>query len=822
MAISIISRPEKTLDNGYVSRWNASRTPLNYKFNSTKFPVNTFDTPSATQEIGPYDASKRGMRFLTNSMDKYAIGEWLKIENSPVDGIYKVIGKESSSIYYLDFYDSGNYIVVDYPTMSDNQYYKGYKGLVKVFAGAPSYHPYNTDLSKPKTEIGTIEVEFGSNNEGIANVRNFIKPDMSAGFDYNDENSHEAWTSFNIEYTEIWDNQENPIPYQIDILENCTPFVGFTNESFDNGLTDWSQEELVTGDLDFTAGPSQVFITGSGANRNSKILYQDLQLRTNVPYQVEINYNLVSGTVSDNIRFNVLGQRASDDVWEIIYLEQSIPLGTGVGIVDITPTKEFKALGFRFSIGNVAAGSFNFALEYFQVTSSVSDVCEYSSFSIFGAKQFQDSLGGNFGDYIADYQLQGKFLTHFNELTYPYYINSIIPNSTFNRSEGNDSVYLDEKAFDAQGNTVEEVRTKINNVSDGVYTVNSGLTVSPKDWDNGTAQIISIPNNLLLDGDGGNYQDPLNWNIDTFFYSEGTPNQNGAQFSQSTETPVPTGEAINSGPNLLLANAPYKSHIFTTPIQVIQGLTYIVETELYMNAIAFEPSQKGNVEFYLGIEGYNDNDLTFTTAEVPTGNEDEFILYKVSTSFVATTDTIQIITKNTLKQNINNSTGGRYYLKDTTVRGPIEFLTEVKPTKPSSSCSVKYNTPIRWKNDLGGWGFWNFNRYRTFNETVSNRNEIRRDITQDFDNYFINGDSEYDTINMDVRRSVVLRSGLLTENEQIVLNGIRRSIKIQVQLDGVWTTVTTKPSTFLLTDENEYMREVSFEIYLPNTLIQEQ
>ena len=175
-----------------------------------------------------------------------------------------------------------------------------------------------------------------------------------------------------------------------------------------------------------------------------------------------------------------------------------------------------------------------------------------------------------------------------------------------------------------------------------------------------------------------------------------------------------------------------------------------------------------------------------------------------------------------MTEDITVSTGGTWWLDDTTVKGPIELLTEAKPIKTSSSCSVKYNTPIRWKNDLGGWEQWNFNRYRTFNETVSNRNEIRRDVTQDWDNYFINGDSEYDTINMDVRRSVVLRSGLLSQDEQIILNTIRRSIKIQVEINGVWTTVTTNPSSFLLTDESEYMREVSFEVYLPNTLIQEQ
>jgi hypothetical protein len=167
--ISIVSRPEKTLDNGYLSRWNASRTPLQYKFNSTKFPVNTFDTPSATQEVGPYDASKRGMRFVTSVMDKYNVGDWVKLENLPIEGVYRVIEKESSSIYFLDLYDTGNYTVGSYPTMSDNNYYKGYKGIVKVFAGAPEYHPYDADGSKPQREIGEIQVDFDANNEGICN-----------------------------------------------------------------------------------------------------------------------------------------------------------------------------------------------------------------------------------------------------------------------------------------------------------------------------------------------------------------------------------------------------------------------------------------------------------------------------------------------------------------------------------------------------------------------------------------------------------------------------------------------------------------------------
>ena len=76
-----------------------------------------------------------------------------------------------------------------------------------------------------------ILLQFDSNNEGIANVRNFIKPDMTAAFDYNDDNSHFAWTSFAIEYAEIWDGSTIPT-YTKDSLDNCVPFTGFDNEDF--------------------------------------------------------------------------------------------------------------------------------------------------------------------------------------------------------------------------------------------------------------------------------------------------------------------------------------------------------------------------------------------------------------------------------------------------------------------------------------------------------------------------------------------------------------------------------------------------------------
>ena len=63
---------------------------------------------------------------------------------------------------------------------------------------------------------------------------------MSADFDYDNENSHDAWTSFAIEYAEIYDGGPAP-SFSEDILANCFPFTGFVNSDFSGGIADWGQ-----------------------------------------------------------------------------------------------------------------------------------------------------------------------------------------------------------------------------------------------------------------------------------------------------------------------------------------------------------------------------------------------------------------------------------------------------------------------------------------------------------------------------------------------------------------------------------------------------
>lgn len=805
MAISILSRPEKTLNNGYLSRWNASATPLQYKFSSNLFPNNQTDTASTLQGFSYEGGAVRGTKLNYLSIDNVTTDDYVKVDGTgKIDGIYKVKDVQPTYIV-IDLYTTESEVTPAIGTFQ--RYYKGYKGLAKVFVGSPEYHTYNPSI-KPQREIGIIEIDFSDGNEGVCNVRSFVKPDMSADFDYDHENSIDAWTAFSIEYAEIWDGNSNP-SFTEDILDNCFPFAGFDNPSFDSGLTDWLQD---VGGEAWTAGTGEVIVTGGGGlDRKSNILSQDIEVRINIPYQIEINYNVISGVKSDNLQINIFALRVSDGVWENLYLEQSLDLGAGVGFVDFTPTKEYSAIGFMFSAGAVTPSSFEFRLQYFQITTSVANQCKYSAFSIFGAKQFNNSssLGANFGDYITSVDTQGNLLTHFEVLKYPFLVNAIIPNATFNRSEGNDSVFLEMYLYDSQGVEKEYIRQKIDNKNDGVYTIIPDITIDSTEWSTGTAQIISVPNNLLLDGDNGTFEDatPANWNIsgvDSIANGMGTANtpEQGNYGVYNISFP-----SLTAGQKVI--------YQYDTPIQTVIGQTYILNAQgLTMDN--FSPNLVNNASFYYRIKGtsFVSNKFNLVDARPITA---EFNL-----TFEASSDSHQIEVVLEVFNDTGFSGGASLSVDNVTFKGPIEFLSEQKPIKTSTECS-EYNTLVRWKNDLGGWETWNFKRFRTFKEEVSNKVEIRRDVTQDWDNYFINGDTEYDTIHQGVRKVITLRSELLTENEQEILNQIRRSIKVQIQLDsGKWVTVTITGGSYELFDEDTKIREVSFDVKLPNTLVQEQ
>ena len=96
-------------------------------------------------------------------------------------------------------------------------------------------------------------------------------------------------------------------------------------------------------------------------------------------------------------------------------------------------------------------------------------------------------------------------------------------------------------------------------------------------------------------------------------------------------------------------------------------------------------------------------------------------------------------------------------------------------------------------------------------------------MTVNWDETFINGDTQNDTIKTTSSPSILVRSQLLTKDEQKNLQQIRRSVRVQLLMDsGKWQTVIIPASKFVINEEGDKTRDISFEIILPDTVIQDQ
>ena len=523
MPISVVTRPEKTLSNGFLSKWNSSELPLRYELDSNLFPINKENTSQTITNV-VYSSSLQGT-VVSLSVNSFSNLEFVTIDGT---GISDLDGG-NFQIRTIDGLD----IVLDVaiPTTETSttgtaiKYYRNYIGLAKVFVGAREGHPYNTDGSKPLVEVGTIEVDFtddGVNNIGYVDVKSFVTPDVNADFDYTDENRHFGWTSFHLQLSESYDDVDvsNIVnvttPFEPDEYDNCVPFVGYDDPSFDNGLDDWLETDVIGSiNSSWVTGVGSVTVSVNQASNtvayDSKILYQDIELVNNNTYTFSLDI-----TYSGNAPSSILS----------IYDSSSNKLGqltvssSGVYNISVTPNTDITGVGV--SVGGVGLGAtVNIELNSFQATfnGSAENICLAFNYAIYGCKQFQDSLGGNFGDYVLNIEdtLTPKMLTHFNELSYfydkPFYLNAIIPASTFSLSDGGDNLFISVSLFNSLDENVLSYNYKVDNVSDGVYTVDPNIkeqldnnNILDCDWSYGSVRFIIVPDNTFIDANNGTFE----------------------------------------------------------------------------------------------------------------------------------------------------------------------------------------------------------------------------------------------------------------------------------------------------------------------------
>ena len=523
MAISITDRPSKTLSNGFLSKWSSSELPLQYKLTNNRFPINTERLPVAISSLS-YANDKNGTRLIVSDISNASIfiNRTLLIEGTGTDldgGTYSVKEIVSDTEIILDVRTNKAST-----TGTAIRAFTNYKGLVKVFAGSPDQHPYNIDGSKPLEEIGIIEVDFKNENGvnvGYADVRGYIKAAINAKFD-TDENTHFGWSSYSVEIAEVFsfvdddgEQKLSNISFEPDVEPTCDPAtVAFVDSQFNNGLDDWFTDETIVGGISYgndwddgVGSVSTSFTQGNTIGNYSEILSQDVNLYAGIPYIFTIDltysgdspYSQIEILDSFGVKFGRLRITES-----------------GVYEIDVTTDKNTNNVGIAFG-GGAFGKQVNIQLNNFQVATNVAKHCLYTQFATFGAKQFQDSLGGNFGDYVLNVvdTVTPKILTHFDSKTFfkgkPFYFSGIIPASTFSLSEGGNNVFIDANLDNGQS-----IRVPVLNSGEGVYTVDlEPYLLDVGDWVSGTAQFIIIPTNTFVDGDNGTFDDgnPSNWNI---------------------------------------------------------------------------------------------------------------------------------------------------------------------------------------------------------------------------------------------------------------------------------------------------------------------
>ena len=837
MPITITDRPSKTLDNGFLSKWSSSELPLQYELDTDLFPINKVDAASTIASL-VYNTAVLGVVITFNAAHSYLALDTITIKdtNTSLDGGNFTIKAVDAVTVTIDFYttESSN-------TGTALKYYNNYKGLIKVFAGAPDQHPYNLDGSKPLREIGIIEVDFkddGTNNIGLANVNAYVKADITPQFD-TVENTHYGWGSFSIQFAESYDVSDGnnvttfQSAFEDDIQLNCAPFTGFTDPSFDNGLNSWSQENTPIG--------TDLWVTGVGSITSTSILgtnvvYQNVQVYSGVAYKFDINFDL---TITTANHITVLVYAKNSGLWSQIGTSTSITTdGNHILSLDITPSNDYENIGIIFR-GNGVPVNFNVQLNSLQASTNVVQPCLFVQWANFGAKQFQDDLGGNYGDYVlnpVDNTVTPKILTHFEEKTYfkgkPLYVSAIIPESTFSLSEGSDSLYV---SVDLAGGVqaLESSSLQIVNSGEGVYTVDiSSVIPDTCDWVSGTVQFIIIPSNIYVDGDNGTFEDGIvaNWNYTILSYSGGTPNQVGS--------PVISGNIARTGTKCCIEswNAPTMNQVSKvyslfkndTVANIQEGLLYEFTAYVALRNGDFDPNHLNNGSFYWLPDGYTKEDCTIipfdvTEDNVYTGSVTFDDWKMVKTSFIGKADADLTFTLfEELQNDINTSTGGNLNIDDITLKGPIFPISEVLPIKNECDCTL-YGGSLRWLNDLNGWEHWYFPRYKKEKERVTKKIDILRDYTSNWDTEFINGETEKDTIKVFSSKSVLLQSQLLNKNELRQLENIKRSIRVQILMDsGKWQTVTIKPSSYTIEDEGEDIQDMTIEVNLPSTITQKQ
>ena len=118
------------------------------------------------------------------------------------------------------------------------------------------------------------------------------------------------------------------------------------------------------------------------------------------------------------------------------------------------------------------------------------------------------------------------------------------------------------------------------------------------------------------------------------------------------------------------------------------------------------------------------------------------------------------------------------------------------------------NITLRWLNQLGGWEYFTFTARSTDGYDISNVRTFKKDIFADWPNNYQKIETE--TLSLEAAPSVVLRTGLLDQQQAAGVATIKLAIAIEDASTG--ESVTIDRSSFPYRTEREKLIQLEFRI----------
>lgn len=819
MSLEVVFRPQKDLYvnnppeaydvSYYNSQWVSAHLPIQYKISNTKFPENQEDSLDNICTVTNLNGFAQ--ISLCGTYETYVEQEYVKVSGTNVyDGVYQILSVVNSTTFVI------NAVYTSSATGTFQRYYNSYHNLVKVYAGIPSYHQYASE--KPMELIATIKVVPDSDNLSIVDVAGLVKSKINMDNDLNqisDPNDLNAWAGFYIEYAESYDvsdgidNTQFISSYTQDKLDDCIETNVIQNGSFTTDLNGWTNG----GSGSFWVYNTNKAQVTRGGNDKSTTLYQEVTLLQGVEYIIRVDWTNVEGNNID-IRLHVADNTSLSPQYTIY--NESTKATAGSVYYKYTPNKTYYVFGFSVKM----YGSSAQVITFDNLSATVSD-CKYYGFAFNGVKQFQDYLGGNFGDYVQNYNsnvFENKFLSDFDSPIWfngkTFDLGAIVPQSTFNNTVDN-SLYYQIKEYTEGGGYLATQDERLQSKGDGVYRLPiSDLTLNAN-TDNFTIQLYHLPSNKLQDCAGGTFEytsnpagdPPSDWGVTKWDI---------ASFQRSV-----TYARNGSYSAIMVFNATYlegTSLLWDTvsSIEVIPNATYVIEGYVLNGGMA--SAYYGGVLRVIAAGGAG----IVSNEEVQYVFSSETGVWNYFKTVVNVGANSSIILRFGVDFDGGVLGGGQLHFDDISIRGPYESLSEVKTINVDNSCT-KQDIYLTWMNPLGGWNYYNFKAEKDYSVTIDRPSVITRDILSNWDDAFINSETEDDYISLNAREEVTVRSQFMSLSEIQAVAGIRTSIRVQqIKDNGKKVTVLVDKKSFKIYSDGDKLYSIEFSITYPRKRIQSQ